>query len=111
MANEANAVPHVAQAVDKSPAATEGLHSAFKGRAVNGPCQAWGICWRDTEGEVYVVYEPMFVAAAARRLAELSNAQPTATFEHLSRILEAEGFDLTDPGEVALRRKRARHGY
>lgn len=68
-------------------------HEAFKGDALNGEGEAWGV--RDATS---VVYETMFCESTARRLAQLTSQYPEEDWNSISARLESEGCDLSDPG-------------
>lgn len=68
----------------------------FRSRALNGPGFAWGV----REGQA-IIYDSMFRAKTAKRLAQLCEEYPDADWEQHREILEQEKYDVSDPGEAA----------
>jgi hypothetical protein len=60
---------------------------------LNGPNPAWGV--RGIEGST--LYEAMFQEDTAERLAELCDDMPEGDWKAHKKVLEAEGYNLTDP--------------
>lgn len=70
---------------------------ALQGESLNGEGKAWGVAKGGG-----VVYECIFVAATARRLAQLNEQMPSSDWQAHKALLEREGFDLTDPACIAV---------
>ena len=69
-----------------------GKAKAFKGNALNGDGQAWGV-----KQDGAVVYETMFVEPTAKELALLCNSMPNASWERHEQFLKRQGCDMSDP--------------